>query len=56
MKGIEVARFIADDDTCAVLKLDTVFAIIDFLEFFHVIDGQIIPIGAITISARSCKQ
>jgi hypothetical protein len=45
LKGIEVVRLTADDDTCAaVLKIDTAFGMIPFLEYFHVVDGQIISI------------
>src|ERR1017187_10721235 len=47
LKSIEVVRLTADDDTCAaVLKLDTIFGLLPFLEFFHVRDGQIVSIRA----------
>ena len=47
LKSIEVVRLTADDDTCAaVLKLDTIFGLLPFLEFFHVLDGQIVSIRA----------
>ncbi len=40
-------RLTADDDTCAaVLKLDTIFGVLPFLEFFHIVDGQIVSIRA----------
>ena len=45
LKSIEVVRPTADDDTCAaVLKIDTIFGVIPFLEYFHVVDGQIVSI------------
>jgi hypothetical protein len=45
LKSIEVVRLTADDDTCAaVLKIDTSFGLIPFLEYFHVVDGQIVSI------------
>ena len=38
-------RLTADDDTCAaVLKIDTIFGMIPFLEYFHVADGKIVSI------------
>ena len=47
LKSIEVVRLTADDDTCAaVLKLDTIFGLLPFLEYFHVSDGQIVSIRA----------
>lgn len=47
LKSIEVIRLTADDETCAaVLKLDTIFGLLPFLEFFHVKDGQIVSIHA----------
>jgi hypothetical protein len=47
LKSIEVVRLTADDETCAaVLKLDTIFGLLPFLEFFHVMDRQIVSIGA----------
>ncbi len=47
LKGIELVRLTADDETCAaVLRLDTVFGVVDFLEFFHVAEGRIVPIKA----------
>jgi len=47
LKSIEVVRLKADDDTCAaVLKIDTVFGMLPFLEYFHVADGQIVSIRA----------
>ena len=47
LKSIEVVRLTADDDTCAAgLKLDTIFGLLPFLEFFHVRDGQIVSIRA----------
>src|SRR5580700_12002138 len=45
VKSIEVVRLTADDDTCAaVLKVDTIFGLIPFLEYFHVADGKIVSI------------
>jgi len=45
LKSIEVVRLTADDDACAaVLKIDTIFGMIPFLEYFHVVDGQIVSI------------
>ena len=47
LKSIEVVHLTADDDTCAaVLKIDTIFGLIPFLEYFHVADGQIVSIRA----------
>ena len=47
LKSIEVIRLTADDETCAaVLKLDTIFGLLPFLEFFHIKDGQIVSIHA----------
>jgi limonene-1,2-epoxide hydrolase len=47
LKSIEVVRLTADDETCAaVLKVDTIFGLIPFLEFFQVADGQIVSIRA----------
>jgi len=47
LKSIEVVHLTADDDTCAaVLNIDTVFGPIPFLEYFHVVDGQIVSIRA----------
>jgi len=47
LKSIEVVHLTADDDTCAaVLKIDTLFGVIPFLEYFHVADGQIVAIRA----------
>ena len=47
MRSIEVVHLTADDDTCAaVLKIDTIFGLIPFLEYFHVVDGQIVSIRA----------
>lgn len=47
LNGIEVERLTADEETCAaVLKLDTVFGVVPFLEYFHVVDGQIVSIRA----------
>ena len=47
LKSIEVIRLTADDETCAaVLKLDTIFGLLPFLEFFHIKDGQIVSIQA----------
>ena len=47
LKSIEVVRLTADDDTCAaVLNIDTIFGLIPFLEYFHVVDGQIVSIRA----------
>jgi hypothetical protein len=47
LKNIEIVRLTADDDTCAAaLKIDTVFGMIPFLEYFHVADGQIVSIRA----------
>ncbi len=45
LKSIEVVRLTADDDTCAaVLKIDTIFGMIPFLEYFHVADQKIVSI------------
>ena len=45
LKSIEVVRLTADDDTCAaVLKIDTIFGMIPFLEYFHVADRKIVSI------------
>ena len=45
LKSIEIVRLTADDETCAaVLKIDTIFGVIPFLEYFHVADGQIVSI------------
>lgn len=45
LKGIEVVRLTADDDTCAaVLKIDTLFGLIPSLEYFYVADGKITSI------------
>ncbi len=45
LKSIEVVRLTADDETCAaVLKIDTSFGMIPFLEYFHVLDGKIVSI------------
>lgn len=47
LKGIEIVRLTADDESCAAaLKLDTIFGVVDFLEFFNVADGQIVSIRA----------
>ena len=47
LKSIEVVHLTADDDTCAaVLKIDTTFGLLPFLEYFHVIDLQIVSIRA----------
>jgi limonene-1,2-epoxide hydrolase len=47
LKSIEIVRLTADDDTCAaVLELDTIFGLLPFLEYFHVVDGQIVSIRA----------
>lgn len=47
LKSIEVVRLTADDETCAaVLRIDTIFGMIPFLEYFHVVDGQIVSIRA----------
>jgi len=47
LKGIEVVHLTADDVTCAaVLKIDTIFGLVPFLEFFHVAGGQIVSIRA----------
>ena len=47
LKNIEVIRLTADDETCpAVLKIDTAFGLIPFLEFFHVMDAHIVSIRA----------
>ncbi len=45
LKSIEVVRLTADDETCAaVLKIDTIFGMIPFLEYFHVAEGKIVSI------------
>jgi len=47
LKSVEVIRLTADDETCAaVLNLDTIFGLIPFLEYFHIVDGQIVAIRA----------
>jgi hypothetical protein len=47
LKGIEVIRLTADNDSCAAaLTLDTVFGVLPFLEHFHVVAGQILSIRA----------
>ena len=47
LKSIQVVRLTADDETCAaVLKIDTVFGMIPFLEYFHVAGGKIVSIRA----------
>ncbi len=47
LKSIEVVRLTADDETCAaVLKIDTVFGLIPFLEYFYLADGLIVSIRA----------
>ncbi len=47
LKSIEVLHLTADDDTCAaVLKVDTSFGLIPFVEFFQIADGQIVSIRA----------
>ena len=47
LKSIEVVHLTADDDTCAaVLKIDTIFGLIPFLEYFRVAGGQIVSIRA----------
>jgi hypothetical protein len=47
LKGIEVVHLTADDDTCAaVLKVDTIFGRIPFVEFLQIVDGQIVSIRA----------
>jgi SnoaL-like domain len=47
LKSIEVVHLTADDDTCAAaLKIDTIFGMIPFLEYFHVAEGQIVSIRA----------
>jgi hypothetical protein len=45
LKSIEVVRLTADDETCAAaLNIDTIFGLIPFLEYFHVVNGQIVSI------------
>jgi hypothetical protein len=45
LKGIEVVRLTADDETCAaVLRIDTVFGVIPSLEYFYVANGKITSI------------
>lgn len=47
LKGIEVVHLTADDDTCAaVLKIDTIFGMVPFVEFFQIVDGQIVSVRA----------
>jgi hypothetical protein len=47
LRGIEVVRLTADDDTCAaVLEVKTVFGLIPFVEFIEIVDGQIVSIRA----------
>lgn len=47
LKGIEIEHLTADDETCAAaLRLDTVFGVLPFLEFFHVRDRLIMSIRA----------
>jgi len=45
LKGIEVVRLTADDDTCAaVLNIDTAFGLIPSLEYFSLANGTITSI------------
>ena len=47
LRSIEVVHLTADDDTCAaVLKVDTVFGLIPFVEFLQIVDGQIVSVRA----------
>jgi limonene-1,2-epoxide hydrolase len=47
LKSIEVVRLTVDDDSCAaVLKIDTVYGMLPFLEHFDVADGKIVSIRA----------
>ena len=47
LKSIEVVHLTADDDTCAaVLKVDTIFGLIPFVEFLQIVDGQIVSVRA----------
>jgi hypothetical protein len=47
LKSIEIVRLTADDETCAAaLKIDTIFGMIPFLEYFHVVKGEIVSIRA----------
>jgi hypothetical protein len=47
LKSIEVVHLTADDDTCAaVLKVDTAFGLIPFVEFLQIADGQIVSVRA----------
>lgn len=47
LKGIEVVHLTADEDTCAaVLKVDTIFGLVPFVEFLQIVDGQIVSIRA----------
>jgi limonene-1,2-epoxide hydrolase len=47
LKRIEVVHLTADDDTCAaVLKIDTIFGMVPFVEFFQIVDRQIVSVRA----------
>jgi hypothetical protein len=47
LKGVEMVRLTADDEACAAaLRLDTVFGVVDFLEYFHLVEGRITSIKA----------
>jgi limonene-1,2-epoxide hydrolase len=47
LKGIEVVHLTADEETCAaVLKVDTIFGLLPFVEFLQIVDGQIVSIRA----------
>jgi limonene-1,2-epoxide hydrolase len=47
LKGVKVVRLVADDQFCAAaLELDTIFGLIPFLEFFQIVDGEIVSIRA----------
>src|SRR5215472_5331753 len=45
LRGIEVVRLTADDETCAAaLRIDTIFGLIPSLEYFYVANGKITSI------------
>jgi hypothetical protein len=47
LKGIEIVHLTADDTTCAAaLRLDTIYGILPFLEFFQIQEGKIANIRA----------
>lgn len=47
VRGIEVVRLTADDDSCAAaLKVNTIFGLLPFCYLFEVADGQIVSVRA----------